>query len=875
MAKLRKRVIILVATIAVFAMAAFQFHRYYMSRNPKWLALLVQDDLDLRNEIHFPNYSYTLEEKFRNRVGGDWESFSKEKLSDKCLKFFEFLDSTDPEWAFNFELGQGYDKSIVKKLTIMADEFKKFAKQKKAEGHPDPDKVTKEDEKKAIGLFKEKLTRTMTMEQKMADSITVLRMVGRCFYGKDRVEMDAKLKETYHRYNKKVSPFGDKNLPTFEMADQFLKHIPGDPNFQQGDDLLDYYYTNLRGSGIVMSASSKYSRDIVKFIHVLRALGNKLPIQIIYRSDLLVRAKTAILSAAYSSKEELLGEQLSSSRILKQMFPKFDINSDEFMDKDFPVQDVTFVDFLPALLTRSKTHFGNYNNKIVALFFSTFENVLLFDADTVPLVTPELILQLKEFTETGAFFFRDRSLRDSNDWIETNFFSKLMPHQSSPLDMAMGIKPVTEHTMANKYMTGWRHHQEAGLVVFNKKRHFSSLFSLFALALWNEPIKSLIWGDKEMYWLAMSMMGDEDYTFNKYGAASIGKTTEDVSLKLYNNTRAVEVCSSHPGHVHEDGRLLWINSGFSYCKKNGWARDQKHFPFKSMNKQALQSLYEEPLHIRLAVVPPELPVFRPVNSPPDLTLEWKTLAEFKQRRNDVDQMDNVDQVSTYSPQKGWIKSPCCLNYQYCAYNAVESYNKRGELDDSGVVFTFSEKQQREYDFLGIIWHSALKQTIEYKTPSLRKQITSEESTRSEVPTSDIPSKPDEKPSEKPSEATSPDKLYMNIFKVEEVKTEKKSSDNTQVLSLQGDVLAGPMGSENNKETKGKEEKENIKAKEEQENTKDKEKNDNAPGAEAFDNEDINDFDQEKVRERPEHLKNNVNDFIKKFFASKAPTVTAS
>lgn len=874
MAKLRKRVIILVATIAVFAMATFHFSRYYMSRNPKWLTLLALDDLDLRNEVHFPNYSYTLAEKFRNRVGGDWESFSKETLQDKCLKFFEFLDSTDPQWLLNSGLGHGYDKSIVKKLNIMADEFKKIAKQKKADGHPDPEKVTKEDEEKAIGLFKEKLSRTMTIEQTMADSMTVLRMFGHCFYGKERVGMDTKLKEIYHRYNKKVSPFADTGLPTFEVADQFLKHIPGDPNFQKGDDLLDYYYTNLNGSGIVMSASSKYSREIVKFIHVLRAMGNKLPIQITYRSDLLVRAKTAILSAAYSSKEELLGEKLSSSRILKQMFPKFDINSDEFKDNDFPIQSVTFVDFLPALRSRSKTHFGNYNNKIVALFFSTFENVLLFDADTVPLVTPELILQLKEFTETGAYFFRDRSLRDSNDWIETNFFSKLMPHQSSLLDIAMGVKPVTEHTMANKYMTGWRHHQEAGLVVFNKKRHFSSLFSLFALALWNEPIKSLIWGDKEMYWLAMSMMGDEDYTFNKYSAASIGKITEDISLKLYNKTNAVEVCSSHPGHVHEDGRLLWINSGFSYCKKNGWARDQKHFPFKAMNKEALQTLYEEPLHIRLAVVPPELPVFRPVNSPPDLTLELKTLAEFKQRREDVDQMDKVDQVSTYSPQKGWIKSPCCLNYQYCAYNAVESYNNRGELDDSGVVFTFSEKQRREYDFLGIIWHSALKDTIEYKTPSLGKRNISEVATRSEVPTSDILSKPDHKSSEEPSRTASPNKLYMDIFEVEEVKTGKETRDNTQVLSLQGDVLSGPTGSDNNKEIKGKEEKENIKVMEEKENTKVREGKDKTAGAKEYDK-DIKDFDPEKVMERPEHLKNNVNDFIKKYFASQASTVTAS
>lgn len=873
MAKLPKRVMLLVATIVVFAMATIQFRRYFMSRNPKWLTLLAQDDLDLRSEVHFLNYSYTLADKFRNNIGGDWESFSKEKLVDKCEKFFKFLDSANPDWVLESEIGQGYDKNIIKKLNFMADEFKRISTQKKASGHPDPDKVTKEDEENALHTYEVKLAKTMDMEQKMADSMTVMRMIGHCFYGKERVEMADKLQDIYHRYNKKVSPFLDTALPNFEIGGQVFDHIPGDATFQKGSDLLDYYYSNLKGSGIVISCSTRYSRDIIKFIHVLRAMGNKLPIQFIHRSDLLVKAKTAILSAAFSTKEELLGDQLSSSRILKQMFPNFDINGDEFKNREFPIQNISFVDSLPSLRNRSRAHFGNYNNKIIALFFTTFEHVLLFDADTVPLATPELFLQMKEYTETGAYFFKDRSLRDSNDWIETNFFSKLMPHQSSPLDMAMGVKPVTEHTMANKYMTGWRHYQEAGLVVINKKRHFSALFSLFALALWDEPIKSLIWGDKEMYWLALSMMGDEDYTFNKYDAASIGQVAENKHM-LYNNTKAVEVCSSHPGHVHENGELLWINSGFSYCKKNGWARDQKHFPFKVMGKEVLQKLYDEPLKIRLAVVPPELPIFRPVNSPPDLTLEWKTLAEFKKRKDDVDQIDGVDQISNYNPQKGWVKSPCCLNYQYCAYSGVESYNYRGELDNSGAVFTFSEKQQREYDFLGVIWYSAIKQTIEYKIPSLNAQ-----NTVAEVAGSGVPQNTNSEPlmpNPQPSEDEKADKQFMNIFKVEEVEAGEQTSDNTQVLSLQGNVLMGPTESDNKKEeTKDMEGKE-VKGKE-KEVTHSKKAIDKLSTVESNgkNEEDEVEFDKDKVKERPEHLKNNVNELLKKYFASNAPTKTAS
>ena len=46
---------------------------------------------------------------------------------------------------------------------------------------------------------------------------------------------------------------------------------------------------------------------------------------------------------------------------------------------------------------------------------------------------------------------------------------------------------------------------------------------MFPLALWSEPVQSSIWGDKEMYWLGLSMAGDENYEFNKYAAASVGE----------------------------------------------------------------------------------------------------------------------------------------------------------------------------------------------------------------------------------------------------------------------------------------------------------------------------------------------------------------
>lgn len=90
---------------------------------------------------------------------------------------------------------------------------------------------------------------------------------------------------------------------------------------------------------------------------------------------------------------------------------------------------------------------------------------------------------------------------------------------------------------------------------------------MFPLCLWTEPINSSVWGDKDLFWSSLSCAADENYEFNEYSAASVGERTTDEKRKYYPNSQSNELCSTHPGHINEEGKLLWINSGFSYCKK--------------------------------------------------------------------------------------------------------------------------------------------------------------------------------------------------------------------------------------------------------------------------------------------------------------------
>lgn len=708
--KFRKRTFLLLAALLLLGFIYSQFQAgpgVHFSRDFSWRGFELHDK-HTRQLMHFNNYKFLLADKLEQSVGS-WDAFMEKPLSERCTHFFQIVDLNLPDWEVNFLRDGVFDKHIVKKGEFFKAKWSKLRKIRKKD--PDPSRITPADNNSINKEYEENYVQTLDLEQQMADTMTIIRVFGHCFYSEHRIEPQGALQLMYDRYSAKIVPFFTSKLPRASAGDVttdvgwFPESLPLGDN----DNLLDFYYKNMRGQGIVLSASTRHARDIVKFIHVLRALGNKLPIEVLYRADLLAKSRQSIILAGSLSKEELLSDELSDYKILSSSLRLASIDVSEIAKLEFPKQQITLINMQKPLSKLAKSDFSSYNNKILALFFSSFEKVLLFDTDTVPLLSPESILNLKEFTQKGAYFFKDRSLMDKNDWVETNFFAKLMPHVSNQVDMALGVPPVTSHTLKNAYMAGWRHCQEAGLVALDKRRHFRALLALFPLSLWGEPVRSLIWGDKEMYWLAMSMVGDEDYVFNKFGAASIGEITSKSSMKQYNNSKATELCSSHPGHVSADGQLLWINSGFSYCKKNGFVRDRPKFPYSVFeDREQVKAIYEAPLKVRHAVVPPDQPNLRNLDPNSDMSAETSFLSSMKMRKPDVDQLKDTDQISTYDPQKGWVKNHCCSDYQYCAYDAIESFSEPKTLEKSGHVFEFSPKDTHQYDLLGAIWLSSLR-----------------------------------------------------------------------------------------------------------------------------------------------------------------------
>lgn len=671
----------------------------------------LESNLDVRKTLDYHDYRFRHTQAFARTFNLDWSAFENKSLHDKCFDFFSYMKQADPAWQFNAVRHNAYEKDVTQKHHYMLRKYKVLKKKKERAGEPVTDDITDADLDVINGWLQELVDAAVAVEQTMADDATMLRIFAHCFLAPEQNDLASspQLQPLYRWFGERMVRLLLGAFPMLERPDGTVlldSFAYESPVYNRDAGILDHYRRHISGAGIVITGSTRFVRPIVKLIRVLRVLGNTLPIQIVYRGDILIRSKAVLYAVASQSKEEMLDPVYSDIKLLEKMYPGFGLDHHAFRSLEYPPQDITLINIDRTIHPDHKSAMAGYNNKILALFFSTFEKVLLYDADSVPLVPPQEILDAPEFTGSGAYFFQDRSLRDQNDWIETNLFSKLMPHRSDKLDMAMGVKPVSNHTMGNPYMVGWRHYQEAGLLAIDKRRHFGMFMALFALPLWGQVVQALVWGDKEMYWLALSMMGDELYHMNQYGAASVGEITQLNHLKAYNRTEANELCSSHPGHINLAGKILWVNSGFSYCKKNGYVRDSKKFPFSKFAQiSAVEELYKRPLAIRHAIVPPPLPMLRLPGGSPDILREDDFVKLFNKRKKDVDQMD-ADQVEGYHPQKGWVKSSTCSSYQYCAYDAIESYLEPNTLDKSGKLFTFLPEEAAMFDFLGTMWMSA-------------------------------------------------------------------------------------------------------------------------------------------------------------------------
>eukprot|EP00884_Botryococcus_braunii_P008305 jgi/Botrbrau1/17476/Bobra.0054s0063.1 len=168
-------------------------------------------------------------------------------------------------------------------------------------------------------------------------------------------------------------------------------------------------------------------------------------------------------------------------------------------------RDITFIDGNQVRLpmhqtdlqedkTRKESTLG-FSLKVLAIYAVTsFDQVLLLDADALPLRDPTYLFETEEFQKHGSLFFPDWWTHDGVSLLGVKSQAyevfKLNPPWDSP-------KPFLA--------------TESGAVLMDRRRHASVLECLMFLNSHPTIFYNLMHGDKDTYRLAFSMLHSQDF----------------------------------------------------------------------------------------------------------------------------------------------------------------------------------------------------------------------------------------------------------------------------------------------------------------------------------------------------------------------------
>lgn len=239
----------------------------------------------------------------------------------------------------------------------------------------------------------------------------MVQYIRRYFTTGDRPEPYAGLERTIHNYEKYkafMCKFGQ--LMASWTGPYHADHMSLHLNFKNG------------GRGIVLTAGSAHAPHLKTLVVSLRDVGCTLPIEIMYLDD-------SDLDVDIQSELESL-----DGVITREIGPMVN-------DKGWSL--------------------NGWAVKPFAIFLSSFREVVFIDADSLFFSNPELLFEDPGYVETGALFFKDRSMfpEAKKEWLKN-----LLP------------RPISSQVLESRFWRGESGHmQESGVVVVDKYRHFMAM----------------------------------------------------------------------------------------------------------------------------------------------------------------------------------------------------------------------------------------------------------------------------------------------------------------------------------------------------------------------------------------------------------------
>lgn len=613
---------------------------------------------------------------------------TKELYEDRCAIYFNHLTMSVPDWFVNphelvelkHEAFDNFDLYRDNRLEGYRNEKDEAEREGKEPPHHPTDAEIRVDYEATIRQMK-------TDEQLVHDFASHVRVFDRCFlngytsesglsktnfvklqrnflkqsidFQPSAADMDAK-KAIYKNpvtcaeVENKIFPFITKEYPVFQKWDGLTEYFPGTKysSMPSNQCFLTDFKKRMNGRGIVLTIGDGQVDDAARLIRTLRFYLNKYPIQILYHgglSDTSIERLTQVSREAYHS---------------------------------FPPQDIWFVNTHRSIKPDYLNKFEGFANKMMAMLFNSFEEIMFLDADAGLLKGPDYFFDHQDYLRTGALFYRDRNAQEYRGNADIKFFSKMLP--SIEDSIVFNIDQVTDYTLNNGFFDGhMSHYMESGLVVLNRKKHYIQPLMMTIISFYN-LVHGRLYGDKEMFWLAVAISGRNDYFFNQNVAASVGELMPAAG-QPNPDMKAKQLCSGHPAHIdgNDNKTLVWINSGFRFCSKSEYLdfNFREDFERKDLfkwftNLREFLTFYASPLVVTHAILPPH---------------------------NRDGGMRNIE----HEPENNWEMTQYCRGYLWCAYSriggVIEQDGEKVDKHLEGTVVELGKEQSDHFAKVASFW----------------------------------------------------------------------------------------------------------------------------------------------------------------------------
>jgi hypothetical protein len=161
-------------------------------------------------------------------------------------------------------------------------------------------------------------------------------------------------------------------------------------------------------------------------------------------------------------------------------------------------------------------HWQGYQIKAFIMKHTTFDEVILFDCDSVFLQDPTIIFDDPKYIETGTFFFKDYLRHTPNSKEEEleriKWFQRMMPFPSPYLPKECYYL----YDLPIQTQQYW-FYQESGMVYLNRKRHPKVVDTIYQLNHNHQETYKYVHGDKETFWIACLLCNVPFHTNNYPG----------------------------------------------------------------------------------------------------------------------------------------------------------------------------------------------------------------------------------------------------------------------------------------------------------------------------------------------------------------------